>query len=242
MNNFLFLLFALFGSFLQTSAGFGNGVLLMAVLPFFLPFLKAVAFNQISCLFLTVLVVTSKRKDIRWKILLPLLFPMVVSTVFFTIFSFSVEQRVLKILLGVLFLIMAVFFLLSGKRMKMKPTTLKGVAMGTLAGLSNGFTGISGPPAALYLRPAIEDNNEYLATIQGFFLFQSAVGLFTRIGGGALSGGDIVPIIFLLLGTLGGAWLGSALGGRIDSGKMQRYVYGFVALYGVYVIVSQLFF
>ena len=41
----IFSLIPFMGSALQTSMGFGNGVLIMAILPFILPFGKAVAFN-----------------------------------------------------------------------------------------------------------------------------------------------------------------------------------------------------
>ncbi|MGN1164157.1 MAG: sulfite exporter TauE/SafE family protein [Candidatus Ornithospirochaeta sp.] len=238
MEKYLFLLFALIGSILQSSAGFGNGVFLMAVLPYFLPFGKAVAYNQISCLFLTLTIVAATARKIDWKILLPLLIPMAISTFFFTYFSVSVSSEVLKIMLGVVFMATAGIFLFSNGKVTVKATTLGGSVMGILAGLSNGFTGISGPPAALYLRPAINDNNTYMATIQAFFLFQSATGLLSRMGQGFLETSDLVPVLFLLMGTLAGSLIGKAINGKLSKEKMQRYVYGFVLTYGAYVTVG----
>lgn len=230
----------LIGSALQSSMGFGNGVLLMAVLPYILPFGKAVAYNQISCLFLTILIVSKTWRKIRWGILFPVLVPMTVSTVIFTLWSFSFDQSILKILLGIVFIILVVVFLLSKKGLTIKPTVTKGVVMGVISGLSNGFTGISGPPAAMYLRPSINDNEEYIATIQCFFLIQSTIGLISRMGVGALERGDILPLLVVLVFTFFGSILGRKINDKVDSAKMQRYVYMFVGIYGLYILVSEL--
>ena len=234
-------LLPLLGSTLQTSMGFGNGVLLMAVLPFLLPFGKAVAYNQISCLFLTILVVFKLWRKIRWDVLFPILLPMGASTVLFTLWSFSFDQGILKIMLGIIFIILVLVFLLSKKGFSIKPTVAKGVAMGIISGLSNGFTGISGPPAALYLRPSIHDNDEYIATIQCFFLFQSAIGLLSRMSLGALSSEDTGFLILVLFFTFIGSIVGRKINGKVEGETMQRYVYLFVGIYGLYIIVSELF-
>ena len=236
----IFSLIPFIGSILQTSMGFGNGVLIMAILPFILPFGKAVAFNQISCLFLTVLVVSKMWRKIRWSVLIPILIPMGISTILFTLWSFSFDQSILKMLLGVVFIILVLVFLLSKKGISIKPTPLKGAVMGVISGLSNGFTGISGPPAAMYLRPSIENNDEYIATIQCFFLFQSTIGLLSRMGLGALDRGDIGFLAIVLVATFLGSVIGRKINGKVDSAKMQRYVYIFVGLYGVYVLFSEL--
>lgn len=236
----IFSLIPFMGSALQTSMGFGNGVLIMAILPFILPFGKAVAFNQISCLFLTVLVVGKMWRKIRWSILIPILIPMGISTILFTLWSFSFDQSILKIFLGVVFIILVLVFLLSKKGTRIKPTPKKGAVMGVISGISNGFTGISGPPAAMYLRPSISDNDEYIATIQCFFLFQSTIGLLSRMGLGALDRGDVGYLFLVLIFTFFGSIVGGKINGKVDSAKMQRYVYIFVGLYGLYVLVSEL--
>ena len=65
MEYLVFALVPLLGSIIQTTMGFGNGVLIIAVLPFFLPFGKAVAYNLIACLFLTILVVAKMWRKIK---------------------------------------------------------------------------------------------------------------------------------------------------------------------------------
>ena len=44
----VFLLLSILSSFVQSSMGFGNAMVLMAFLPFFITFSKALAYNQIS--------------------------------------------------------------------------------------------------------------------------------------------------------------------------------------------------
>ena len=233
----VFLLLSILSSFVQSSMGFGNAMVLMAFLPFFITFSKALAYNQISCLLLTVLVVAGRWRKIRWKVMWPLIPPMVVSTIFFTFVSLSVDQSVLKIILGLFFIGLALFFLLSSS-IKIRPTVGKGFIIGIITGVSNGLTGIGGPPVALYLRPSLSDNEEYLSTIQAFFLLQGIVGLFLRIGGGVLERGDLFPVAMIAAGTSLGAIGGSYAANKVDPRKMQKIVYGFVAMYGLYTVIS----
>ena len=88
----VFLLLSLLSSFVQSSMGFGNAMVLMAFLPFFITFSKALAYNQISCLLLTILVVAGRWRKIRWKVMWPLIPPMVVSTIFFTFGSIGLAS------------------------------------------------------------------------------------------------------------------------------------------------------
>ena len=60
------------------------------------------------------------------------------------------------------------------------------------------------------------------------------------MGLGALDRGDIGFLIVVLVSTFLGSVIGGKINGKVDSAKMQRYVYIFVGLYGVYVLVSEL--
>ena len=60
------------------------------------------------------------------------------------------------------------------------------------------------------------------------------------MGLGALDRGDIGFLIVVLVSTFLGSVIGGKINGKVDSAKMQRYVYIFVGLYGVYVLFSEL--
>ena len=142
MEYLVFALVPLLGSIIQTTMGFGNGVLIIAVLPFFLPFGKAVAYNLIACLFLTILVVAKMWRKINWKFLLPIILPMMISSVATTFWSASFNQSILKIILAVVFIMMVLIFLLNKKGVTIKPTTTKGIIIGIVSGTTNGLIGI----------------------------------------------------------------------------------------------------
>ena len=240
MEYLIFALVPLLGSIIQTTMGFGNGVLIIAVFPFFLPFGKAVAYNLIACLFLTILVVAKMWRKINWKFLLPIILPMMISSVATTFWSASFNQSILKIILAVVFIMMVLIFLLNKNGFTIKPTTTKGIIMGMVSGTTNGLIGIGGPPAALYFRPAIKDNEEYIATIQCYFIFQSATGIVSRMSLGMLDKSDILPLALILLSTAIGSMIGKSISGKIKSGTMQKYAYVFIGLYGIYLLVSEL--
>ena len=60
------------------------------------------------------------------------------------------------------------------------------------------------------------------------------------MGLGALEGGDVGYLFLVLIFTFFGSIVGGKINGKVDSAKMQRYVYIFVGLYGLYVLVSEL--
>ncbi len=231
----------LVGTFLQTSIGFGFAVFAMAIFPLLYPYGTAIALMQaigvVNTLFLTV----RFHRSIRWRTMLPLLIPTLAFGLLFTVVSFSLDTRYLRIALGALLVLLSLYFLRFAATVSIKPTLFNGVAMGVVSGVSNGLFGIGGPPAALYLLPAIGEKTPYLATIQAYFTLCNITNLSVRIAHGALVEGHVVDILIgwlaVLIGTLCGLWAFK----RVNQNALKRLVYAFIGLNGLWVVVQELF-
>ncbi len=172
--------------------------------------------------------------------MLPLLIPTLAFGLLFTFASFSMDTRLLRIALGCLLSLLSLYFLCFAATVSIQPTLSNGVAMGVVSGISNGLFGIGGPPAALYLLPAIGEKTAYLATIQAYFTLCNITNVSLRIAQGALVEGYTADIlvgwIAVLIGTLCGLWAFA----RVNQGALKRIVYAFIGLNGLWVVIQEL--
>lgn len=227
-------------AFLQTSIGFGFAVLAVALLPLLYPYGSAIALVQAIGLVNTVSLSLRYWRSIQWRVMLPLLIPTLLFGTFFTVVSFSMETELLRIGLGVLLIILALYFLRIAGTFTVKPSVTGGAIMGVISGISNGLFGIAGPPAALYLLPAVDDTRAYLATIQMYFTLCNLVNLAFRISNGAFDGGYRIEIlvgwISVAMGTLAGLWAFS----HLKLLALKRVVYVFIGLNGIWIVIQQI--
>ena len=223
---------------LQATIGFGFSILVMLLLPNLMPYPEAVTLNIAIALMNTSYLTVKNRKHIVWKTLLPLLLPSLIIGIFFTFYSSGIDAQYMDIILGSLLIGLSLYFISFSDRIKVEPKPSRGILMGSIAGIGNGFFGIGGPPAALYLMPAVEDKREYLATIQCYFALCNLVNLITR----AFMGYFKAELISFTLSGWAGALIGSVLGGmlfkRINLKVLRKAVYFFVGINGFYLILS----
>ena len=76
---------------------------------------------------------------------------------------------VMKVLGGVL-IVLAIYFFVFSRRICIPENLLSASVAGILSGLMGGFFNISGPPIVLYCSATAENKEEYLATVQFYFL------------------------------------------------------------------------
>lgn len=227
-------------AFLQTSIGFGFAIFSMVLLPLVYPYGEAIALMKAIGLVNTVYLSTKYRHSIEWRTMLPLLIPTLILGISFTYVSLSLDTRLLRIGLGCLLILLSVYFLRYASTLSIKPTPINGVAMGLISGVSNGLFGIGGPPAAMYLLPAIGEKIAYMATIQAYFTLCNVTNLAVRVANGALdsshAGAILVGWVSAAAGTAAGLWAFK----RLNLLHLKRIVYGFIGLNGVWIIIQEL--
>ena len=231
---------ALVSAMLQATIGFGFSILAMIFLPRLLPYPAAVTLNISIALMNTSYLSIRNRRHIEWKTLMPLLIPSLIIGVVFTLGSASLDSLYMDIILGAVLVILSLYFIAFADKIKINPNPLSGALMGSIAGIGNGFFGIGGPPAVLYLMPAVKDKREYLATIQCYFALCNIANLSLRI---AMSEYTLDLLPFTLSGWVGvliGTFIGFQFFKKMDLSFLKRFVYFFVGINGIYLIVTSL--
>lgn len=212
-------------SFVERVCGFGSGIFAMLFLPYFLP-------NQtigpailgmmsgIGCAYNAI----RNRKYIHVKTMLPLAIAALIAIPIAVRLSAGLKAENMKAALGVVLIVLSVYFLFFSKRIHIRPTVFNGIVAGALGGALNGLFSTGGPPAVIYLVHATTDNLAYFGTIQAYFGITSGYATIVR----ALNGLITKEVLILFACELVGWWFGNRLGGkvfdRLNPDRLRRIV------------------
>lgn len=229
-----FLAVCIAGGAVTAVSGFGFVVLVMMFFPYILP---SYTFSVAICGILSVLssgyLSVKLRKYIHWKIII-----IPVSAYFmvnFSVIAFASVQSdsFLKKLLAVVLILLSIYFMLFGGKIKFKPTPLNGIIFGTLSGILGGLFSVSGPPIVLYMLAASEDNNTYMANIQVYFTITSLYSTLIRLIYGMVDTSMLLYSGIGFIAVLFGLYLGKKLFFKLSPSMLQRVIYAVMLLSGI---------
>lgn len=230
------------GAFIQAGMGVGLNVVTMMVFPLFFTINESVglsiAMGSAAAAYLTY----RYRKKIRMRLILPCALTAMAVSAVFTLVSVGLDQRLVKVLLGILFIILSIYFVALSDRIHISGTMKSGVLMGGVAGFANGLFGIGGPPVALYFAAAIEDNMEYVASIQCFFMFLNVVGITLRAKTGAYFPGSLPLIPIGWISGVAGTAAGVRFFSKLPQKLVRKLVYAVIGVSGLATILQALIF
>ena len=144
-NYFLITLIVIFSGFLRGFIGFGSGLLMIPILSFFYSPIFAMVFNIVIEIPATIYLTFVGIKKSNLKEITPMMFTMMLTIPFGTIFLVSVDEQIIKTLMSLL-LIFFVILIATGWRIKSTITKYVLVLGGAISGLMQGATGMGGPP------------------------------------------------------------------------------------------------
>ena len=144
-NYLLIALIVIFSGFLRGFIGFGSGLLMIPILSFFYSPIFAMVFNIVIEIPATIYLTFVGIKKSNLKEITPMMFTMMLTIPFGTIFLVSVDEQIIKTLMSLL-LIFFVILIATGWRIKSTITKYVLVLGGAISGLMQGATGMGGPP------------------------------------------------------------------------------------------------
>lgn len=234
IHYFLLVVISLCAGFVQRVSGFGLSIFTMMFFPYFLPSqAAAVTVSNFLSTGTTTYNAIRYRKDISFKTSLPMVLAALVSISVAVYFSAFVSADIFKILLGVVLILLSLYFLFFSEKVTIKPTRFNGVLIGTLSGVLGGLFSTSGPPAVLYLTNALKENKTYFATIQFYFCVTNIFSLIMRLINGLLT---IEMTFYFLIGFVGciiGDFLGKLVFDKLNAKKLRLIIYIGMILSGI---------
>lgn len=235
---FIFLL-TIVASFIQRVSGFGFGIFVMMFFPFFLStYGESVMLSGLLAGSTALMIAIKNRKYIRWRLMWLVTFFNVLFSFVATEYMRSLSNDSLKQCLGVVLILIALYFFVSEGKIagifKSKPAQ---ATIGSISGVMGGMFAMPGPPLVLYCISTLKDKREYVTTLQAFSVVFNLFYTLFRFKAGFYSDNTW---IYWLIG-LGGAVIGSSLGTRcfeIISNRTLRYiVYVMMILSGIVAII-----
>lgn len=233
------LLASVAGGFIQTTLGFGYGILVMAVFPLFIASIpQAAALSAAVSLVCAILLLIRMYKLAQIKkLLFPLLFYFLLMPICAKA-SLKIPTAELKLFLGMVMVGLAFFYILGFEKIKVPDNWIGGIIAGILCGILGGFFAVGGPPVVIYCLGIIEDKDSYLATMQAFFVIINIYGTIVRVVNGII---QLEMLPWILAGSMGlllGIVLGKKVYRKIEMESLKIWIYGFIGLNGMWIIIS----
>ncbi|MBQ9079960.1 MAG: sulfite exporter TauE/SafE family protein [Clostridia bacterium] len=236
----LIAIIALGASFIQSVTGFGFGIFAMTFLPYILAYQEANVLSSILGTCTSVTVAVTLFRHIHWK---NIIFPLIGSTVAAYVTVALIKDQAdttLKLMLGIVLIVLSVYFFFFSSKMHIKPSWYMGLILGTLSGITNAIFSMGGPPAVIYFMQSEKDSNDYIATLSAFFIISNINSIIAKASAGFVTVNVWIALTVGVVGMALGATIGKCVFKKLNAAMLKKAVYGVMAVSGVVNIITSL--
>ncbi len=238
MDAHIYLLLLCIGaSFIQRVTGFGFGIFIMTWLTALMPsYGEATALSGILALCTSLMVAIRMWRHIQWRHLWLILITFMIFSAVCIFALTQIHDSVLNIILGCVLIAASIYFLFINGHIHLKPSRSTQVMAGGLSGMMGGFFAMQGPPAVLYFLASETDKNQYMATVQTYFLIGNVGMAIVRACNGFVTPAVGSGFLFGIGGVVIGNVIGAAVFKRISINLLRTLVYIYLAISGVMIL------
>lgn len=226
------------GGFIQRVTGFGFGIFAMMFFPYIMQTHNSATavVSIISCI-LCIYNAIIYRKKTLYREMLPLILAALITIPISVRLSVLISGALLKKALGIVLILLSIYFLFFDNRIKMKPTVKNGAIAGGISGMLIGLFSTGGPPVVLYLMNALTDNAVYFASTQFYFGLTSIYSTVVRIFNGIITFEVIVYSVIGLIGSIVGDFVGKHIFDKLNRQSLKQLVYLGMIVSGIVMVV-----
>jgi uncharacterized membrane protein YfcA len=213
-------------SLIRSALGFGEALVAVPLLALRIPLQIAAPLAVMVSVTIAALIIVQDWQKVHFRsagwLLVPTLFGIPLGLWLLT----NPHQQLVKILLAAVIICFAIYFLsrthLPELRHDSKPWLL---SCGFLAGILGGAYGMNGPPLAVYGALRRWSPQHFRATLQGYFLPASLIGLMGYFWQGLWSHQLVHYYLLSLPVALPAIWLGRVINHRLPLESFRKYVF-----------------
>lgn len=235
---------ALVGGVVQGVTGFGAGVVMMIFLPLTFSVVQSAGVSSAVCIALCAAMVWRYRRAIDARNLVrniagPAALYLAVSSASI-LFAQTVDQNLMKGVLGVFLMLLAAYFLVFQKAASFEPKGAVALLCIVVSGLCDGLFGVGGPLMVVYFMARCKDQRSYLGTIQCFFLITVAYASLFRVANGILTPALAPALALGVAGILAGFVGANKIVDKLDANLVRQLTYVVIGISGVSNLVGVL--
>jgi len=216
----------------RSAFGFGESLVAVPLLALWLPINIAVPLSVLVSITIAGIVVIRDWRKIHLRSAAGLILSTLIGIPVGLLLLISINERIAKAVLGIAIIAFSVY-LLSGKKLKeLKTDNFAWLfGCGLFAGILGGAYGLNGPPLVIYGAKRRWSAQHFRATLQGYFLVASIVGMLGYWFTGLLVPQVMHYYLVSLPVLLPAVFIGRAINHRIHGESFFKYVY--CALFGI---------
>lgn len=203
----------LVAAFVQGSAGFGYGLVAMALLGLWLGVPEAAAYTVLGALTVNGVMLWRLRAHVQVREQVPILLGVLVGAPLGVLLLAQAAAGILHLLLGIVLVVATLHMALRGRQSRAVGSSgwhpvYAGLPCGVLSGAMSGAFGTGGPPLVAYVTSQGYDRLRYAATVQLLLAVSGLVRLVEMLRHGILTS-EMLPVALL---TAAAAAIGAILG------------------------------
>ena len=238
---FYILLVIFIATVFRSAFGFGESLIAVPLLAIWLPLQVAVPLSVLVSVSVAGVVVIQDWKKIHLKSAGGLILFTLIGIPFGVWMLVYLDERIVKAVLGLIILLFSVYLILGKQLRALAEDSLPWLfGCGFFAGILGGAYGLNGPPLIIYGAKRRWSAQHFRATLQGYFLIASLVG----IGGYWISGMLTGPVMWYFLYSipvvLPAVFIGRFINQRLQGDNFFKYVYYILCGIGLFLLIKSI--
>ena len=225
----------------RSAFGFGESLIAVPLLALWMPLNVAVPLSVLVSITIAGIVVIQDWDKIHLKSAGGLIGFTLIGIPIGLLLLVKTDERIVKAALG---LVVSLFslYLLTGKQLKeLKKDSLPWLfGCGLLSGILGGAYGINGPPLVVYGAKRRWSAQYFRATVQGYFLIASAVGLIGYWLTGLLVAAVFHYYLLSLTVMVPAVFIGRWINNRLNGESFYKYVYVVLLGIGLFLVIKSI--
>jgi len=239
LTTVLVLSILLMAALIRSAFGFGEALVAVPLLAFCIPLSQAAPLAVLVSITIAAIVVLQDWKKIHLRSAGWLVLSTVVGIPVGLLLLTSTHQRIVKAALGLTIVAFAVYSLIGRTPLELKNDHRGWLLLcGFFAGVLGGAYGMNGPPLVIYGTMRRWSAQHFRATLQGFFLPASIIGMTGYLVAGLWTSAVTHYYLLSLPVTLAGVFLGRVINHRLRGESFLKYIYLGLAAIGVLLLLQ----
>jgi len=226
-------------TFIRSAFGFGEALVAVPLLALYLPLKVAAPLTVLVSITIAAVVVAQDWRRIHIRSTGWLFASTLLGIPLGLLLLTSTHQRAVKVALAIVILAFSIYSLIGRKPPELQKDSLPWLlGCGFCAGVLGGAYGMNGPPLVIYGAMRRWSAQHFRATLQGYFLPASIMGMASYWAGGLWTRAVTHYFLLCLPVLFPAIWLGRVVNHRLHGDGFLRYVYLGLMAIGVLLLVQ----
>lgn len=225
----------------RSAFGFGESLVAVPLLALWVPLNVAVPLSVLVSVTIAGVVVVQDWNKIHLRSAGGLILYTLIGIPLGLLLLIYVDERIVKGVLGIIIIVFSSYLIIGKQLKELKTDSFPWLfSCGLFAGILGGAYGLNGPPLVIYGAKRRWSAQHFRATIQGYFLIASAVGLICYWLSGLLVTAVFHYYLMSLPVLLPAVFIGRVINHRIHGESFFKYVYFILLGIGLFLLARSI--